>query len=128
MSSTVKSVAYVHTVDIDPSVVKNGAVWEAPRKHLRDCCRESARDTAPRLHGHAAQFTHGYLCLDEGDTPFDPVAGRARRRETGISGCARARAAPARGALHDVPPYREGGACGPVRQGGLGSGSTSAIF
>ena len=28
MSSTVKSVAYVHTVDIDPSLVKKGAVWE----------------------------------------------------------------------------------------------------
>ena len=61
------------------------------REHLRDCCRESAREAAPRLHGHAAQFAHGYLCLDEGDTPFDPAAGRARRRETGISGCARAR-------------------------------------
>lgn len=28
MSSTVKSIAYVHTADIDPTVVKSGATWE----------------------------------------------------------------------------------------------------
>ena len=44
---TVKSVAYVHTVDIDPSVVKSGAVWEG----LANICvtaAEKALETPPR--------------------------------------------------------------------------------
>ena len=44
---TVKSVAYVHTVDIDPSVVKSGAEWEG----LANICvtaAENALETPPR--------------------------------------------------------------------------------
>ena len=47
MSSTVKSVAYVHTVDIDPSLVKKGAVWEG----LANICvtaAEKALERPPR--------------------------------------------------------------------------------
>ena len=47
MSSTVKSVAYVHTVDIDPSLVKKGAVWE----ELANICvtaAEKALERPPR--------------------------------------------------------------------------------
>ena len=47
MSSTVKSVAYVHTVDIDPSLVKKGAVWEG----LGNICvtaAEKALERPPR--------------------------------------------------------------------------------
>lgn len=46
MSSTVKSVAYVHTQDIDPSVVKSGAQWEG----LANICvmaAEKALETPP---------------------------------------------------------------------------------
>ena len=46
-SITVKSVAYVHTVDIDPSVVKSGAEWEG----LANICvtaAENALKTPPR--------------------------------------------------------------------------------
>ena len=47
MSSTVKSVAYVHTADIDPTVVKSGATWEG----LANICvtaAEKALDTPPK--------------------------------------------------------------------------------
>ena len=47
MSSTVKSVAYVHTSDIDPEVVKSGATWEG----LVNICvtaAENALETPPR--------------------------------------------------------------------------------
>ena len=54
MSSTVKSVAYVHTVDIDPGLVKKGAVWEGLANICVTAAEESAREAAPRLHGHAA--------------------------------------------------------------------------
>lgn len=46
MSSTVKSVAYVHTADIDPTVVKSGATWEG----LANICvtaAEKALETPP---------------------------------------------------------------------------------
>lgn len=46
MSSTVKSVAYVHTADIDPTVVKNGATWDG----LVNICAtaaENAPETPP---------------------------------------------------------------------------------
>ena len=47
MSRTVKSVAYAHTVDIDPSVEKSGAVWEG----IANICvtaAEKALETPPR--------------------------------------------------------------------------------
>src|SRR5207249_1727980 len=92
MSSTVKSIAYVHTADIDPAVVKSGATWEG----LANICvtaAEKALETPPKGYTtHAAQLADRHLRLDEGDSPFDPALGRARRRETGISGCAGARA------------------------------------
>jgi len=47
MSSTVKSIAYVHTADIDPTVVKSGATWEG----LANVCvtaAEKALDTPPK--------------------------------------------------------------------------------
>lgn len=47
MSSTVKSIAYVHTADIDPSVVKSGATWEG----LGNICvtaAEKALETPPK--------------------------------------------------------------------------------
>ena len=44
MSSTVKSVAYVHTVDIDPSLVKKGAVWE----ELANICVTAAEKALER--------------------------------------------------------------------------------
>jgi hypothetical protein len=47
LSSTVKSVAYVHTADIDPTVVKSGATWEG----LANVCvtaAEKALDTPPK--------------------------------------------------------------------------------
>ena len=77
------------------------------REHLRHGGREGARETAQGLHAYAAQLTYGRLRLDEGNSPINPAPGRARRRETGISGCIGARAAPARGALHDVLSYRK---------------------
>jgi hypothetical protein len=46
MSSTVKSIAYVHTADIDPTVVKSGATWEG----LANICvvaAERALETPP---------------------------------------------------------------------------------
>ena len=46
MSSTVKSIAYVHTADIDPTVVKSGATWEG----LANICvtaAEKALETPP---------------------------------------------------------------------------------
>ena len=46
MSSTVKSVAFVHTADIDPTVVKSGATWEG----LANICvtaAERALETPP---------------------------------------------------------------------------------
>lgn len=47
MSSTVKSVAYVHTVDIDPTLVKKGAVWE---RFANTCvtAAENALERPPR--------------------------------------------------------------------------------
>lgn len=48
MSSTVKSIAYVHTADIDPTVVKSGATWEG----LANICvtaAENALETPPRV-------------------------------------------------------------------------------
>jgi hypothetical protein len=46
MSSTVKSIAYVHTADIDPAIVKSGATWEG----LANICvtaAEKALETPP---------------------------------------------------------------------------------
>jgi hypothetical protein len=94
MSSTVKSIAYVHTADIDPTVVKSGATLEG----LANICvtaAEKALEAPPKGYTHTAQLTHGHVCLDEGDAPFDPGAGRARRRETRIGGCVGTRAASA---------------------------------
>lgn len=44
MSSNVKSVAYVHTSDIDPSVVKSGATWEG----LVNICVTAAENALER--------------------------------------------------------------------------------
>ena len=44
MSSTVKSVAYVYTADIDPTVVKNGATWE----RLGNICVTAAENARRR--------------------------------------------------------------------------------
>lgn len=47
MSSTVKSIAYVHTADIDPNVVRSGATWEG----LANICvtaAEKALETPPK--------------------------------------------------------------------------------
>jgi hypothetical protein len=48
MSSTVKSIAYVHTADIDPSVVKSGATW-AGLGNIFVTAAEKALETPPTL-------------------------------------------------------------------------------
>jgi len=47
MSSTVKSIAYVHTADIDPTAVKSGATWEGVA-NICVTAAEKALETPPR--------------------------------------------------------------------------------